>query len=657
MKFRCVCGFIYDGSIHNEADDYVCPICTTSKRSFKKLQGTRNVDRQSSNEQAFTETMIPETNLEESGIVDVDGANDFFPGITQRVVVNFRIKESSNFITEYRESKTNRLGFTNGFYAPDGAYLEHSFDETLVKFMQAGVVGWVLADEVQVVNFRNKNILSLSHYIISNDTILHVITTNLTSPYYANRINVGPASAAPYLQPNRRYFSYDGHYFYDEAHNDGDGYLTMITDYRNNTRKNAVNAQKPYYNYFQYLSHRSISTYSAEVFDTFLATNTEPSSKMRDTGNDFVNNQNTFGVNALLMMGVAANESNWGMSVIAQTLNNLFGHGAYDIDAEGNAIPYPSIRVSILQHAYVFLSSKYLNPVSDFRYYGAHLGDKASGINVRYAADAYWGEKSASMAWEIDQASGGNDRFRYTIGIKDPIATQHTYVIVRRESSLSSIPLYATSPSTEEGVSLGFAPSNYPYIIVGRSIPHNGFYRIQSDGVLVNNRTQVNPMGKYNFRRDYAFIPSINSIITNVGTSGMHQISISYATYVENLGWLPYVQSNEMSRMIEPSRLIEAIKIKICDSEYSGGVRYQIYSNTMGWQGWVSDNETSGNMGQASSLEAIRIELIGEIANHYDVYYRIFVQNLGWLDWVRNGEVAGNIGFGIASVEITLRFD
>lgn len=534
MNFRCICGFVHDRSTHDEAGDYICPICTPSKE--QELEGTQSVDyRQSSNERTDEETIVPtlpdlaqmnidensyvdtESNLEESGIVDVDDAHIFFPGITRWAVVNFRVKESSDFITEYRESKTNRFGFTNGFYAPDGAYLQHSYDGSLVKFMQAGVVGWVNADEVQVVNLRNRNIQSLSHYIISEGTILHVITTNLTSPYYANRINLGPASAAPYLQPNRKYFSYDGHYFYEETSNNGDGYLTMVTDYRNNTRRNAVNAQQPYYNYFQYLSHRSTSTYSAEVFNTFFAANTEPSSKMRDTGDDFVTNQNTFGVNALLMIGVAANESNWGMSVIAQTLNNLFGHGADDIDAKGNALPYTSISVSIQQHAYVFLSTRYLNPVSDLRYYGAHLGDKASGINVRYAADPYWGEKSAGMAWEIDRACGSIDRFRYTIGIKDPIATQHTYVVVRREGRVSSIPLYATSPSTEEGVSLGFAPSNYPFIIVGRILSRNGFYLIQSDGVLVNNRTQVNPLGIYNFARDYAFIPTIHSIITNVG--------------------------------------------------------------------------------------------------------------------------------------------
>lgn len=32
----------------------------------------------------------------------------------------------------------------------------------------------------------------------------------------------------------------------------------------------------------------------------------------------------------MLMIGVAANESSWGSSNIAQNKNNLFGHHAYD---------------------------------------------------------------------------------------------------------------------------------------------------------------------------------------------------------------------------------------------------------------------------------------------------------------------------------------
>ena len=63
---------------------------------------------------------------------------------------------------------------------------------------------------------------------------------------------------------------------------------------------------------------------------------------MYNSGSIFVNMQNTYGVNALLMAGVAANESAWGNSSIAQTKNNLFGLNAVDSAPGASADTYTS---------------------------------------------------------------------------------------------------------------------------------------------------------------------------------------------------------------------------------------------------------------------------------------------------------------------------
>ena len=47
-------------------------------------------------------------------------------------------------------------------------------------------------------------------------------------------------------------------------------------------------------------------------------------------GQYFIQYQNEFGANALLMYATAANESGWGTSSFAINRNNLFGHQAYD---------------------------------------------------------------------------------------------------------------------------------------------------------------------------------------------------------------------------------------------------------------------------------------------------------------------------------------
>ena len=50
------------------------------------------------------------------------------------------------------------------------------------------------------------------------------------------------------------------------------------------------------------------------------------------------------------------------------------------------------------------ISESYCDP-KDYigRYYGSHLGDKESGINVKYASDPYWGEKAASFYYRLDE--------------------------------------------------------------------------------------------------------------------------------------------------------------------------------------------------------------------------------------------------------------
>ena len=50
---------------------------------------------------------------------------------------------------------------------------------------------------------------------------------------------------------------------------------------------------------------------------------------------------------------------------------------------EGSANGYSSVEYSIYYHSSQFISKGYLDPVTDGRYFGANLGDKGSGINVK----------------------------------------------------------------------------------------------------------------------------------------------------------------------------------------------------------------------------------------------------------------------------------
>ena len=65
--------------------------------------------------------------------------------------------------------------------------------------------------------------------------------------------------------------------------------------------------------------------------DYYINENTV-TSKLRGIGQALKDAEEKYGVNALLILGVAINESGWGTSNISQTKNNLFGIKAYDSD-------------------------------------------------------------------------------------------------------------------------------------------------------------------------------------------------------------------------------------------------------------------------------------------------------------------------------------
>lgn len=405
-------------------------------------------------------------------------------------VVNFGTK--GNAVTNYTEYVTGAVGYTNGAYGADAAYL--GTENGKVQFMLSGVVGEVNEKEVQVVDFSDA--ASVSCYKAEGGRLLHYITHDMSASEHATSLDNG--NAPSYLQGGVTYYSYDGHYFYTD-------YGTMLEDYQNRTRSGSVNPGSPYYNYYQYLPFRSRTAYSGAELNNLISGKAGSSSKLSGTGDYFVENQNTYGVNALIMVGIAANESGWGTSSICMDKNNLFGLNAVDSSPGTSASTYASVDECIRQFADGWMSRGYLNP-GDWRYKGGFLGNKASGVNVSYASDPYWGEKAANLLWRLDQNGGSRDANVYTIGIKGTLSTEHTSVNVRSESSMFSKELYKTG-----------SHSSYA-VLVQDLAAENSFYRIQSDAVLKSDRSAVNTgTGKYDYDQMYAYIAANYVTIANQG--------------------------------------------------------------------------------------------------------------------------------------------
>ncbi len=428
---------------------------------------------------------------EEGGELADEGIEPYSRGISVKVV-NFRTK--GNAVTDYTEYYTGQAGYTNGAFGADAAYL--GTNGSKVRFMLSGVVGEVEAKEVQVVDFSNAQ--SISYYAVEGGRLRHYITQDMTAAKHATSLDNG--SAPSYLQAGVEYYSYDGHYFYTD-------YGTMLEDYQKETRACSVNPGDPYYNYYQYLPFRSKTSYDGAKLNQLLGQKTDGTSKLNNTGDYFTNSQNTYGVNALIMTGIAANESAWGTSSICQNKNNLFGLNAVDSSPGTSANTYASVEECIRQFADGWMSRKYLNP-KGWTYRGGFLGNKASGVNVKYASDPYWGEKAANIIWLLDQNGGSQDAYAYTIGIKDTLATGHTSVNVRNGSSQSSVSLYKTG-----------TPSNYA-VLIQDTAAENGYYRIQSDAVLTGDRSGINTgTGEYQFEQMFAYIHSDYAAVVSQGNT------------------------------------------------------------------------------------------------------------------------------------------
>ena len=408
---------------------------------------------------------------DESGIVEIDLLSE------EGKIVNFNTKGAT--ITMYTEDGTGNAGYTCGLYGADAAYL--GMQNGKVKFMLSGVIGLVDLSEVQVINVNSA--ASVSYYTISNGRLIHNITVNVTRNQYVTSLDNGPAPA--YLGEGVQYYSYDGHYFYTR-----DKFSEMLDDYMKNVRIHSVNASTPYYNYYQYLPLRSKCVYSSVQLDEIIKSRAD-GYKMSNTGNAFINYQNTYGVNALIAVGIAANESAWGKSNIAQQKNNLFGLNAVDVSPGQSANSYESVDACIKTFSETYMSKQYLNP-QNWVYSGGYLGNKGSGINVRYASDPYWGEKNANIAWMIEKTYGNSDSGRYTIGIKDIIGNEHTDLNIRVEANTSSKIVYTTKPY-----------SNQSFIVLEDN--QNGFYKIQSDACLSSNRMEVSGAGNYNFDNMFVY--------------------------------------------------------------------------------------------------------------------------------------------------------
>lgn len=421
-------------------------------------------------------------------------------------------------LVDYTEVDTGRAGYFHCKSAGDAAYLGTDSSGNIICKL-SGVVMRVPAEhKKEIVSYTNCGEKEISHYSVIDGYLVHSYTyyngDNILSST-STRVGYKPA----YMQMGTKYYSYDGHYFYDD-------FAKMISDYQNGGYSNAVNASTPYYNYYQYLSMHTKAPFTPDQYNSYIAAN-KKESVMLTTGNAFASAQNTYTINALLMFGVAINESGWGTSSIAKEKNNLFGLNAVDSSPGESANTFKSVEHCINEFAYEWVHKDYLNG-GDWRYRGPHLGDKHSGMNVKYASDPYWGEKAAARGYYFD--TDRIDYGRYTIGI-----ASSGKITCYKEADAASKVIYTTDSSD------GTYIYDYPVVILD-SIQSNGvwFYKAVSDMSLKPDRSARDVNAPFDSNRDYVYVKAsdIRVVFEGSGNIEIPDIEIQGKTHTEVLSAL-----------------------------------------------------------------------------------------------------------------------
>ena len=297
-------------------------------------------------------------------------------------------------------------------------------------------------------------------------------------------IVIGPAPSD--MNEGVKYYSYDGVNFYSDS------------DFKNKSFT--------YYNYYQFLPLRSKTNISADIFNSYISK--YDNSVMRGTGQTFIDAQNKYGINALLLFAMAAHESANGTSGYATKRNNLFGWNAVDADPN-QATNFSSVAVCVNQQAGVNLRG--FVDVTDGRFFSSSLGNKGSGLNVKYASDPYWGMEIASIAYQIDKLSKNkngtlSDYNYYSLSLINKFD-----IPVKQEPSDGSKTLYTTQygPHYQEGfivIDLG-TQGSYTKVQSTNPIDENGNIKTHRTPITTGN---LNPIsyGEYDFDRSVAYINS-----------------------------------------------------------------------------------------------------------------------------------------------------
>ena len=235
-------------------------------------------------------------------------------------------------------------------------------DDKRLAITVSGLSGYMKTEDLQALD-ASKDFIP--YYESDGHRFYHYVAQNASIPV---------ASHLSDMEVGKKYYSADGLHF--------DGF----------------NLENP----FLFKNLTEATNYSAEDLDKVFSLLNINNSLLENKGATFKEAEEHYNINALYLLAHSALESDWGRSKIAKDKNNFFGITAYDTTPYLSAKTFDDVDKGILG-ATKWIKENYIDRGRTF------LGNKASGMNVEYASDPYWGEKIASIMMNINSRLGGKD--------------------------------------------------------------------------------------------------------------------------------------------------------------------------------------------------------------------------------------------------------
>ena len=235
-------------------------------------------------------------------------------------------------------------------------------DDKRLAITVSGLSGYMKTEDLQALD-ASKDFIP--YYESDGHRFYHYVAQNASIPV---------ASHLSDMEVGKKYYSADGLHF--------DGFKLE--------------------NPFLFKDLTEATNYSAEDLDKVFNLLNIDNSLLENKGATFKEAEEHYHINALYLLAHSALESDWGRSKIAKDKNNFFGITAYDTTPYLSAKTFDDVDKGILG-ASKWIKENYIDRGRTF------LGNKASGMNVEYASDPYWGEKIASVMMKINEKLGGKD--------------------------------------------------------------------------------------------------------------------------------------------------------------------------------------------------------------------------------------------------------